>query len=130
DYPTPSHSNQIFLDNDYIYIANGSTLLILRFTQTGIEQIAEIPMQFSLSSNYPNPFNAVTTIQYSLPTSSEVTLDIYDVLGRKVQTIHNGNQPAGSHSLIWNADGFSSGMYFYKITAGENIQTEMMTLIK
>ena len=57
-------------------------------------------------------------------------LDIYDLLGRKVQMLYNGPQPPGRHSLIWNADGFSSGVYFYKLTAGEFEQTEKMMLVK
>jgi hypothetical protein len=89
-----------------------------------------LPRSASLYPNYPNPFNAATTIKYDLPISSEIRLDICDILGRKVQTIYNGKQPAGSHSVIWNADRFSSGIYFYKLTAGEYEQAEKMMLIK
>jgi len=122
--------NDINIISDYAYISTLYSLFIYRLTPTGIEQVAEIPSQFTLSPNYPNPFNASTNISYSLPQPSTVSLDIYDILGRKVQTLHDGRQSAGSHSLIWQADGFSSGMYFYKLTAGENEQSEKMILLK
>lgn len=90
----------------------------------------ELPEQISLSQNYPNPFNALTTIQYSLHTQSDVMIDIYDMLGRKVETLFDGRQQAGLHSVIWNANGFSSGVYFYKLTAGDVGQTRKMLLLK
>lgn len=89
-----------------------------------------LPRSTSLYHNYPNPFNANTTIRYKLPNASKVTLDIYDVLGRKVQTLINKTQPSGVHSLIWNAKEFSSGIYFYKLTAAEFEQSEKMMLLK
>jgi hypothetical protein len=88
------------------------------------------PQVVQLVYNYPNPFNTSTSIQYNLPHASAVTLDIYNILGRKVRTFYNGYQPAGSHSVIWDADDLSSGVYFYRLTAGENIMTKRMTLIK
>ena len=123
-------SRDLFAIGDYIYLVNSHHLIILRFTPTGIEPVGQLPASFYLSPNYPNPFNARTTIRYSLPDASPVTLDIYDLLGRKVQTLYNGPQPPGEHSLIWNADGFASGVYFYRLTAGEYEKTEKMTVIK
>jgi len=100
-------------------------------TQVGIDdRKPQLPRQFALSQNYPNPFNASTAIGYTLPYTSDVTLDIYDILGRKVETLHKGNQPAGSHSVIWNADGYSSGVYFYKLQAGDYTETKKMVLLK
>ncbi|MCP4580140.1 MAG: T9SS type A sorting domain-containing protein [candidate division Zixibacteria bacterium] len=104
----------------------GGAVLPLDITR----QESDIPANFTLFPNYPNPFNASTTISYSLPSSSEVTLDIYDILGRKVQAFDKGIQLAGSHLLIWNAEGFSSGTYLYKITAGEIEQSRIMLLLK
>ena len=89
-----------------------------------------LPESFVVLGNYPNPFNASTTISYILPKPTNVTIEIYDMLGRSIETLRTGAQPAGEHSIIWNADSFSSGMYFYKITAGEFGQTEKMTLLK
>jgi len=88
------------------------------------------PSTFRLLPNYPNPFNASTIIQYNLPAVSDVKIEIYDLLGRKVETLYNGNQPAGSHSVIWDADGKSTGVYFYKIQAGDHTETKKMVLLK
>jgi hypothetical protein len=88
------------------------------------------PIVFALFPNYPNPFNAQTSISYTLPYASRVTLDIYDILGRKVQRLYDGNQAAGTHSLIWDAQAMASGMYFYKLTAGEYEKSSKMMLVK
>jgi hypothetical protein len=69
-------------------------------------------------------------IKYNLPEPVAVTLEIYDMLGHKIVALYDGNQPAGEHSLIWKADGFASGIYFYKLTAGEYSETRKMTLVK
>lgn len=73
------------------------------------------PATFVLEQNYPNPFNPGTTISYRLPTSSPVSLRVYDVLGREVRTLVNERQTAGSHSLTFNASGLPSGVYFYRL---------------
>jgi predicted outer membrane repeat protein len=88
------------------------------------------PISIKLSPNYPNPFNARTTINYSLPQPSDVRLDIYDILGRRVHTLFDGRQTAGEHSIIWETDRFSSGIYFYNLTAGGINQTRKMLLAK
>jgi len=99
--------------------------------QVGIDdQEPVLPKLYALSQNYPNPFNASTTISYTLPCPSDVTLYIYDILGRKVQTLVSTNQPAGYHRAIWQADEFSSGVYFYKIQAGGYAETKKMVLLK
>jgi len=90
----------------------------------------EIPDKINFYRNYPNPFNAQTTIQYSLPVVSNVTIDIYDILGRKVETLIDKKRQAGYHQAVWNARDISSGMYFYKIQAGEFSQTKKMVLLK
>jgi len=94
------------------------------------EAITRVPTGFTLSPNYPNPFNASTTISYTLPKQSQATLDIYDILGRKVQTLYDGKQTSGEHSVIWNAEGFASGNYLYKLTAGEYEESSKMMLVK
>lgn len=97
---------------------------------TGIEPNDPTPMEFSLSQNYPNPFNASTTIKYNLPKSSDVSIEIFDILGRKVETLVSGNQSAGSHSVIWNAQNATSGVYFYRIQAGDYSDTKRCLLLK
>ena len=88
------------------------------------------PNRFILSPNYPNPFNASTVIEYSLKQDEHVTIDIYDLLGRKVETLVDTDQQAGLHRVIWQADNMPSGVYFYKIEAGEFVKTRKMMLLK
>lgn len=83
---------------------------------------SNIPEQFALYQNYPNPFNPSTTIKFSLPVSSNVKLQVYNLLGEVVKEIVNSNLPAGLHSFTWNADNsknikVTSGIYFYRLTA-------------
>ncbi len=97
----------------------------------GIDDYSDlIPKRFALIQNYPNPFNAITVIQYNLPLKSDVTIEIYDILGRKVETLIQGEQPAGQHQAIWKAEDQSSGIYFYRIQAGEYAETRKMVLLK
>ena len=88
------------------------------------------PRDFRVSQNFPNPFNPTTTIEYALPEASHVTINIYNILGRKVETLVQGEQTAGSHQLVWNASDHSSGMYFYRIQAGDYAETRKMVLLK
>jgi hypothetical protein len=97
----------------------------------------QIVQDFSLSQNYPNPFNPTTTIEYTIPGFESgnrnpelVSLIVYDILGRKVGTIVNEKQKPGKYSVAWNASKYSSGIYFYKLSAGKFIQTRKMVLIK
>jgi sugar lactone lactonase YvrE len=85
---------------------------------TGVNvQLADIPQSFELQNNYPNPFNPTTTIKFGLPEASQVSLKIYDVLGREVATVINSMLDAGYYNYNWNASGLSSGMYMYRISA-------------
>jgi predicted outer membrane repeat protein len=99
--------------------------------QVGVDDgQTRIPGEFAIYQNYPNPFNTTTTIRYSLPAASDVTLDIYDVLGRKVARLVEERQPAGYHRALWQASDVNSGVYFYKIKAGGRSETGRMILIK
>jgi hypothetical protein len=97
---------------------------------TEIDEEQSIPSVLSLLQNYPNPFNASTLIEYSLPSASDITIEIYDILGRKVETLVQGEQQSGFHQIIWNAEDASSGMYFYRINAGEYTEAKKMLLLK
>ncbi len=124
-------SGEVFLQGDYIYDAAHSHFQILKLTETGIEEVSAIyPSAFSLSQNYPNPFNASTTIRYALPKEAAVTIEIYDILGRRIETLVPGKQPAGSHTVVWEAEDVPSGVYFYRIEAGEYSQTQKCVLLK
>lgn len=90
----------------------------------------EIPDEFNLSQNYPNPFNPATNISFEVPSATNVVLEIYDMLGRKVDELVNSNLAAGNYNMIWNAEAFSSGIYFYTLKAGDFNETKKMVLLK
>lgn len=93
------------------------------------ELTAPIPENFVVSQNFPNPFNAQTTISFGLPGDARVSIAIYNVAGQLVETIDVGQQPAGYYSVVWEAN-VASGIYFYKVTAGDYSETMKMTLLK
>jgi hypothetical protein len=99
-------------------------------TEVKVRQ-SSIPDQYSLRQNYPNPFNPQTTISYSLPQTSTVTLRVYNVIGSEVASlVNNERKAAGSHTVLFNATGLSSGVYFYRLQTGNYIETKRMVLIK
>jgi hypothetical protein len=85
---------------------------------------------YSLYQNYPNPFNPTTVISYQLPVNTFVTLKVYDELGRQVKTLIEERQNAGSHSVTFNADNLSSGVFFYTLTAESFVETRKLIFIK
>jgi glucuronoarabinoxylan endo-1,4-beta-xylanase len=97
---------------------------------TGIKDISQRPFIFSLSQNYPNPFNPSTVITYQLPTSSQVTLMVYDLLGRGIATLINEYQSAGSHSATFKAGNLPSGLYLCRLQSGTFTQTRKLLLLK
>jgi len=90
----------------------------------------EIPRRFSMDQNFPNPFNPATTIRYSLPVSSHVTLTVHDILGRQVAVIVNEEQSAGWKKAEWNASGFASGMYVVRMSTDNFAETKKILLMK
>lgn len=104
-------------------------------TTVGVNNISSTPDNFRLNQNYPNPFNPSTKIEYSLGSRSNVKLSVYNSLGKLVKTLFEGQQGAGSYSVTWtgtdnNGAALSSGIYFYKITADNFIQSKKMLLLK
>jgi 7,8-dihydropterin-6-yl-methyl-4-(beta-D-ribofuranosyl)aminobenzene 5'-phosphate synthase len=91
---------------------------------------SQIPQRFKLEQNYPNPFNPTTTIKYSVPKLSFVTIKIYDVLGNEVATLVNEEKAVGAYELNWNATNLPSGVYFYRLQAGDFVETKKMILLK
>ena len=125
------YSEEVSVRGEYIYDAAYYRFQILRLTPTGIEEVSSVDLSnFSLSPNYPNPFNTSTTIEYALPQEAEVIIEIYNILGRKVETLVSGKQAAGSHAVVWEAGDIPSGVYFYRIKAGEYSQTRKCVLLK
>ncbi len=91
---------------------------------------ALVPKEFGMSQNYPNPFNPTTTINYQLPVQNHVSLKIYDILGNLVKTLVDDEQAPGYYNVTWNASGFASGVYFYRIISGSYVSTKKLLLLK
>jgi hypothetical protein len=100
-----------------------------RLLEANASLVAPLPTEFSVKSNYPNPFNAKTMFNFALPVDSDVDISIYSITGQLVETI-SGHFEAGTHSVTWDAADFASGVYFYKVAAGDFSQTMKMTLLK
>jgi hypothetical protein len=99
--------------------------------QVGVDEDEDgIPAQFALEQNYPNPFNPSTKITYTLPTASHVTLSVYDILGREISMLVNEKKEAGLHEVKFDGTGLSSGVYFYRLTAGTFVQARKLLLLK
>ncbi|MBD3287462.1 DUF4623 domain-containing protein [candidate division KSB1 bacterium] len=100
-------------------------------SSVAVDNTTNVPAEYVLDQNYPNPFNPKTTIQYALSKSVNVNLNVYDITGRKVATLVNKKQDAGNHRVVFSGENLSSGVYFYKLTAGnETVATKKMILIK
>jgi hypothetical protein len=94
------------------------------------QAVAGVPRLFSLAQNYPNPFNPTTVVRYQLPVVSNVNLVVYDVLGREVAMLVNRVEDPGYKSVEWNASGVASGVYFYRLQAGNFVQTRKLLLLR
>ncbi len=125
--------------NNYLFAGTINSILRRPLSDlTGITTISnEIPNQFSLSQNYPNPFNPGTVISFSigllsgqLSVNNLVSLKVYDLLGREVQTLINEQLHPGTYEVDWDGSGFSSGVYYYRLEAGNYFETKKMLLVK
>ena len=123
----------VAVSGNYVYVADGSDgmYIIQNDLLTSIdEESGYSPGNFLLEQNYPNPFNPETMIGYSLPIRSEVILTIYNIRGEEVALLINGTVPAGDHQVSWDASGFASGIYFYRLQADDFVRTRKMLLLK
>jgi len=120
------------LDETFILNESNSSIRFAfdELTSVGGEDVAYAPKIFLLSQNYPNPFNSITNIQYQLSAASEVLLTIYNIRGQEVLRLVESDQPAGYHQITWNAANVASGMYFYRLWAGNFVQTRKMILLR
>ena len=114
---TDRDSSSMIVLNNVVTSANGETQ----------EEIRHV---FQLNQNYPNPFNPVTTIEFVLPNSEEVSLDVLDILGREIANLLNGKLNEGHHSVTWNAANTSSGVYFYRLNTRMRSETKKFILQK
>ena len=114
--------------------AGWSRIGLLKFApgaSVPVEEAPPMPTALTLDQNHPNPFSAATEIEYALPAPADVRLDVYDLLGRKVATLAEGGRPAGTHRAVFNADGrLASGVYFYRLEAGNQVQTRQMVVAR
>ena len=99
------------------------------------EVMGNVPTKFSLLQNHPNPLNPMTTIEYNLPEKLQVKLEIFNVLGQRVKTLADMAQPAGRHRIVWDGKDdqgkdVASGIYFYRLEAGEFTDSKRMVILK
>nr|HMS35287.1 SBBP repeat-containing protein [Ignavibacteria bacterium] len=126
-------NNNIYIAGIHDDYAHSKNLYgLLKYSQgVGITNIStEIPDNYNLYQNYPNPFNPKTIISYEIPVHSKVTLKVYDISGKVINTLVNENQSAGMYEADFDGSNLASGVYYYKITAGNFNQTKRMILLK
>jgi hypothetical protein len=111
---------------------NGSVGAAWVFYQSssGVREQAEAPLEFVLAQNYPNPFNPSTTIEFALPRMAPVTLAVYDLLGREIAVLVNERRDAGLHGVTFDGSGIATGVYLYRLQAGDFVQTKRLILLK
>jgi tetratricopeptide (TPR) repeat protein len=112
------------------YLTKLNNLLQNKFGINKEEKEQIIPKEYSLYQNYPNPFNPATTIKFDIPKDGLITLDIYDILGRRITTLVSEFRSAGSYEQVFNASSLASGVYVYKLQAGDYVNSKKMILIK
>ena len=118
---------QDWVGMDWVNIGKG---IYTYATIDGIDKSSALVNRYKLSDNYPNPFNPSTTIKYQIPKTDLEILKVYDVLGKEVTTLVNKEQPADEYEIKFEANGLPSGIYFYRIQAGNFSQTKKMMLLK
>lgn len=111
--------------SEYVDVVFGGS-----YSPLGIYQISSIVKDFSLGQNYPNPYNPVTKINFSIPKNNYVSLVVYDILGKEVKVLVNEKLSAGEYETDFDAEGLASGMYYYTLRAGDNVSLKKMVLIK
>jgi hypothetical protein len=117
-----SGTSVVYIDN-IEFVGSGNV-------PTGFDRDGTQPTEFALDQNYPNPFNPSTTISYSLPTSSNVELAVYNVVGQHVATLVQGYQEAGKHTVEFAPETLAGGVYFYKLRANDLSLVKKMILLK
>ncbi|MGA7161208.1 MAG: T9SS type A sorting domain-containing protein [Bacteroidota bacterium] len=123
DYRTNGNGN-VYPDLYAQYLSSGGSLSSVRANEASVAET------FQLQQNYPNPFNPSTQIKFSIAHAGFVSLKVYDILGREVATLVNGELASSSYSVTWNASGVASGVYFYRLQSGNDVETRKLMLMK
>jgi hypothetical protein len=125
-YPwyTGASSNSKYVYTQLASITGSTT------TATAVKDENLVPRQIELAQNYPNPFNPTTTLQFAVTKSGHVSLDVFNILGQRVATLVNEVLSAGSYHVNFDGSALSSGVYLYRLTAGDVVQTKKMVLMK
>jgi hypothetical protein len=134
-YTAPEYLDQIHAVNDSGVIAgwaNGENASVVGFTMTPTraDNLRQLPKAAVLQQNFPNPFNPSTTIGYGLPERSHVTLTVYNTLGQQIATLEEGEIEAGFHEVNFDASSLASGVYLYRLTAGDYVRTRRLVLLR
>jgi hypothetical protein len=131
-YDTPVNALAVEVVDSMVYVADQENLVVLQMLGATVVD-GDTPtraLSFQLHQNYPNPFNPTTTIAYSLTQSADVELKVYNLLGQEVAVLAEGSQSAGLHQVRWDASEQASGIYLYRLRAGDAVTTKKMLLLK
>lgn len=110
--------------------ANTDLVLTAAEMTSAIDEEPNLPVKFVVLNNYPNPFNPQTNIRFEIPNSGHVSLDIFDIQGKKVASLFDGSSEAGQHDIVWNATSRPSGIYFCRLTTENETISRLITLLK
>jgi hypothetical protein len=108
----------------------GRSWKLFQDRRTAVAERIEAPRSFTLAGNHPNPFNAATTIEYSLNADMAVELYVYNMIGQRIAVLSRGPERAGNHAVVWNAAGLSSGTYIVRLMAGGKAETRKVMMVK
>jgi len=126
----PFTSGLTTVNDSIVPLVYGTTFSVTQPIITDLTNSTTVPKEFQLYQNYPNPFNPVTSIKFDIPKSSLVKIKVYDITGKEITELVNQEMSAGVYETTWEASGFASGVYFYKITAGDFNKVLKMVLVK